>query len=870
MLKRRYSSASRIDGVVDVEKLKSGPRNCLERDPSQLFELTYVTEDLQAMLRSLSRRFGPNGDGGDAPGLILAEGVKGQGKSHDMILTYHLFASPELARLWMDARGFPWSPPGDTVVLIEKFTDQYLPFDSLWDYVGQKLNISWSRDHSPSLDEFRSALADRHIVLIFDELERGITNISDPARRSQNLSFLQMISEEANRNNRVTLVAAIYNGAVEPGTTLKRIPRLELRFRKAEDRAAIVRHRLFSNAESYDRKSAGNLIQSYVNTWRRMGVEVNEDSLARLQSSFPFLPELIDLIFERMGGGEAFQGTRGALGLLGAMLDASGADTRFMTAAHCKLTDSACADRLQDLDPAGTTIGCATGNLRDLRNQPYAEAIASAALMTSLVPMGRAKGVSKEELIRHVAEPGYDPNQFEATLEAFRRYGSYFHKEEDRFYFDIEENEEAKVELEALRSGSDEAARQQIGELWRAELFKESQQAVIHTDFELTRTALASMSKRGPRFVLASRRLSNPERHALYTGAEYRNQIILLEPRDDQANHLTNPDLLSAAKRSTAAKGLAEGGRTAERRDRYEKISARERKLVLDTLRQTGLVYVRVERWDEAADRSVFEIEPLGQASTREDVVNQIRTQIYPQTFFAEHLRDRLSTFIGQSVEQVDRVYRTTLGFPVPLKEDMVAGAIRLLVEDPDGRPVGLHGPCGRSFCGEFVDLTPSDLDQATLAAPWSRSSAPQSSARPSTIPSPLASNGGTAQTPTTPQPTIPSGIETDILATPPSRSPGELRQQIAARLSSVEGTDIQEVSFRILVNAQNVELTGFSSGVRGSLSGRGSLDVQIEATCAGPMTKADVEARCEQLPQLPQGVYSARLQVLRRRDDNA
>ena len=133
-------------------------------------------------------------------------------------------------------------PPKDAVVLLEKFTDQYLPFDSLWDYVGQKLNVSWSRDHSPSLSEFHGALADRYVVLIFDELERGITNISDPARRSQNLSFLQMISEAANRNNRVTLVAAIYDGAVvEPGTTLKRVPRLELRFRKAEDRAAIVR-----------------------------------------------------------------------------------------------------------------------------------------------------------------------------------------------------------------------------------------------------------------------------------------------------------------------------------------------------------------------------------------------------------------------------------------------------------------------------------------------------------------------------------------------------------------------------------------------------------------------------------------------------
>src|SRR5262245_15258960 len=117
MLKRRYSSASRIDGVVDVEKLKSGPRNCLERDASQLFDLTYVTEDLQAMLRTLSQRFSSNA-GGDSPGLILAEGMKGQGKSHDMILAYHLFASPDHARAWMEARGFSWNPPSDTVVLI--------------------------------------------------------------------------------------------------------------------------------------------------------------------------------------------------------------------------------------------------------------------------------------------------------------------------------------------------------------------------------------------------------------------------------------------------------------------------------------------------------------------------------------------------------------------------------------------------------------------------------------------------------------------------------------------------------------------------------------------------------------------------------
>ncbi len=817
------------------------------------------------MLHCLSGRFDQNlSPSSEYSGLILAEGVKGQGKSHALVLAYHLFGNAEPARGWMASHGYSWSPPADGIVIVEKFTDQYLPFDSLWTYIGQKIGAKWSQDHAPSLVEFRTALADRHIVLIFDELERGITNISESARRSQNLSFLQMLSEEANRGRSVTLIAAIYNGAVEPGLTLKRIPRLELRFQKTEDRAAIVRHRLFSNADSYDRKAAENFIQSYVNTWRRMGVQVSEDYLARLRSSFPFLPELIDLIFERMGGGEAFQGTRGALGLLGAMVDASAKEPGLLTAAHCKLTNVTCANRLQDLDPPGTTIACASGNLRELANQPYAEAIASATLLASLVP-GGARGLSKEELIRHVAEPGYDPNQFEATLETFRRYGSYFHREENRLYFDIEENEEAKVELEAYRSGNDEAARRQIADLWLRDMFKESQQAVILADLETTRGALSGMSKRGPRFVLAPRRLSNPERHELYQGADYRNQILLLEPRDDQAGHMNNPDLLSAAKRFAAATSLAGTARTAERRDRYEKIAVRERKLILDVLKQAGLVYIRVERRDENIEETVSEVEPLGQASTREDVVNFLRTQVYTQTYFAEHMRERLTNLMGQSVEQVDRLYRTTLGYPVPLKEDMVAAALRILVEDGETRPLGLIGPRGRSYCGQFVDLPPPELDEAILSEPWPETKTTPPTSQPIPFPQP----GPTPpQTPVPTPPITPPGFESEEVGTPSYRSPGELRQQIAGRLADMSDGEVQKVSFRILANAQDVELSGYSSGIRGALSGKGTVDVQIELTFPGPITKAEVEAKCEQLPQVPSGSYSGRLRVLRKRGE--
>jgi hypothetical protein len=203
----------------------------------------------------------------------------------------------------------------------------------------------------PDLDELRAALADRELVLILDELERGINSIPDTARRNQNLSFLQMLSEEASRNRQITIFAAIYDGNIERGSTLKRVPRIELRFRKPEDRASIVRHRLFANSDSYDKDAARTPVRSYLNTWRRFGVQPTEAYVQRMEPSFPFLPELIDLLFERVPQTGGFQGTRSALGLMGAMLDAGGEGAYLMTAAHCRLTDKACADRLQDLDP---------------------------------------------------------------------------------------------------------------------------------------------------------------------------------------------------------------------------------------------------------------------------------------------------------------------------------------------------------------------------------------------------------------------------------------------------------------------------------------------------------------------------------------
>ncbi len=862
MIERRYQSTESLDGVIDLERLRSGPADSLERSAQRFFELTYLSEDLHKVLKGLSRRFKE----GTGAGTVLAQAVKGLGKSHTLLLGYHLFKSLPEAKAWTAKAGYDWTPPENPEIIVHKFTDQSMPGDALWLLIGQRFKTKWSGEHAPDLDDFRTAIKDCHLILIVDELEQGIAIIPDPTRRSQNIAFLQMLSEEAGRDgSHLTLFAAVYDSNKEPGSTFKRThaKNIELHFRKPQDRAAIVRHRLFKNADSYDKEAARSLIQSYINTWRRFGMAVPDGYVGRMEESFPFLPDLIELVFERITESGGFQGTRSALGLLGAMLDATPEGSYLMTASNCRVTDPVCADRLSDLDPGGSLINPAAGNYRDLAAQPYAEAIASAVLLASLVPGGRAVGVTTDELVRHVVRPGDDPNQYHAGLEAFRRYGTYFHEREGRFLFDLVENEYAKVEFDAMKL-NDDIARDQVIQIWLQEVFRDSHQSVIYRDPEETKLALQGFQKHGQRYVLAPRRLSQAERFALYQGLELRNQVLLLEPRDPRVDHLTNFDFLALAKRLKAARQLAASSTNTERRLKFERIADDQGKQIQRNLKSAGLLYIRIDRWSDQASQAQFEEEGLGQASSKEDVRRQLIEQVYPQSLIEEHLRRNLPAFIGKRVDEVERFYRTTLGFPVPLLATMITEAIRALVADSN-RILGMQYG-GKSFCGESVNFREPDLMQAVLAHPWPESADHDSKTAPAGYPAtaPVTTTEQPAETEEGAgvQPSSTPAVTVEERSTPSCRSLGELRQQTAARLTDMDDPVIRTVRFTIFADYRGQDLSGLPAAYRGALSGSGDVGVQLDIMVPGPMTKAGLEQHCEKLPNLSGASYMARFSV--------
>jgi len=181
-----------IDGIIDLANLLDGKKTALEKNAERFFALTYPTADIRRVLGELDRRF--TTDGGTA-GLFLFEGLKGTGKSHLLLLVYHLFVNRNAGAAWLREYNLLCRLPDDATVVVNKFTD--LPLVSIWDFILEQLGLPRPEKPvvQPSYRDIEQALGGKRLVLILDELEQGIRVINDPTVRHQNLAFLQMLSE---------------------------------------------------------------------------------------------------------------------------------------------------------------------------------------------------------------------------------------------------------------------------------------------------------------------------------------------------------------------------------------------------------------------------------------------------------------------------------------------------------------------------------------------------------------------------------------------------------------------------------------------------------------------------------------------------
>ena len=285
------------------------------RNSDLFFQKTYQTEGLKTLLDVVGKRL--SGKGGDP--VLQIQTPFGGGKTHTLIAMYHK------AEEWGAKR----------VVMVGTSMSAK---DTLWGMLEEQLTgrrKNFNDMISPGrTDEFRDMLAEAGpTMILMDELLEYITKASGVTVGESNLAdrtiaFMQEFTETVSTLDKIVLIVTLPSSNMpnmneKSQKLLQNLQYVSGRIEKIYtpvqeyEITQVIRLRLFSNV---DKKKAQKVINQFVEyatneSLLPAGVEASEYR-SRFEASYPFLPEVVDVLYQRWGSYYTFQRTRGALRLL--------------------------------------------------------------------------------------------------------------------------------------------------------------------------------------------------------------------------------------------------------------------------------------------------------------------------------------------------------------------------------------------------------------------------------------------------------------------------------------------------------------------------------------------------------------------------
>lgn len=285
------------------------------------FQKTYQTEGLSTLLDVVASRL--KGKGGDP--ILQIQTPFGGGKTHALIAMYHKAAEWGAKRVVMvgtamSAKETLWG------MLEEQLTGKKKKFDGLT---------------SPGrTDEFREMLASHApLIIMMDELLEYVTKaagvkVADSTLAAQTIAFMQEITEAVSTIDQVVLVVTLPSSALEhfdeqAARLFQQLQRVSGRVEKIytpvqeHEITQVIRRRLFASVKE---KAAAKQIGAFMEYAVRenllpAGVEPSQYR-ERFEASYPFLPDVVDVLYQRWGSFSTFQRTRGVLRLLALVVHA--------------------------------------------------------------------------------------------------------------------------------------------------------------------------------------------------------------------------------------------------------------------------------------------------------------------------------------------------------------------------------------------------------------------------------------------------------------------------------------------------------------------------------------------------------------------
>lgn len=300
--------------AADLWQVVNGKAPIDYQDPERFFKKTYQTDGLKNILNIAQRRL--EGKTGDS--VIQLHTPFGGGKTHTLIALYHKSKEWKAKVVVLD--GTALNPRNK----------------KLWEELERQLTGKvglTEGDIAPGKENLIKLLSENSPVLILmDEILEYITKaagikVGDSNLAAQTFAFIQELTSAVSIVGNALLVLTLpssilvhYDENVEKMSyQLQEITgRIEKIYTPVKDDEIenVIRARLF---REIDEKEAKEVVDNFIDYVKKEGL-LSEDEVAEYRNrfliSYPFKPEVIDILYKRWGSFPTFQRTRGVLRLL--------------------------------------------------------------------------------------------------------------------------------------------------------------------------------------------------------------------------------------------------------------------------------------------------------------------------------------------------------------------------------------------------------------------------------------------------------------------------------------------------------------------------------------------------------------------------
>ncbi|NOZ64532.1 MAG: ATP-binding protein [Caldiserica bacterium] len=307
------------------------------QNPEVFFRKTYLTAGIKTLLKVTSKRL--MGEGGDP--VVQIQTPFGGGKTHSLIALYHAFTNPEAVR-----RYFEEAVEAKVVVIvgtaISPRQEEGEITGTIWSEIEKQLEGEVKKlksPVSPGRERLREVL-ERHqpLLILIDELLEYIAKaagikagyrelkVGDTNLAAQTIAFMQELTETVKSLDKTLLVVTLPSSVMEypdeeaAEKMLAKLQKVAGRVEKiytpvaGEEIYEVIRRRLF---RSIDKGAAKEIVNEYIDYYEKEGIVVDKaEYRSKMFRSYPFHPEVIDVLHHRWGSIPTFQRTRGVLRIL--------------------------------------------------------------------------------------------------------------------------------------------------------------------------------------------------------------------------------------------------------------------------------------------------------------------------------------------------------------------------------------------------------------------------------------------------------------------------------------------------------------------------------------------------------------------------